>query len=433
MKCKKIAQLKYHTRQLLFKGLLEPVLAYGYCVWESITETNFKPVESLFLEVCLFITGAMKGTASRSCIHEAGLLPIRMRLNELSKIQNTKNQVNQDRKIFFYRVAPYESSLDRLDLRSTPIEKLTKKQVIKLSNSSQWFGYVDGSKKDDMVGASVYYTNLKTKSMHSLNWKLFNYHTIEDAEFFAICMALSLTTTSQWTQAVIFTDSFSIFSRLKSLQQNKLPFINRKLVEINNLLRTLNRKVIIQWIPSHSGIFGNEIADQLAKDGARRNYINVKDLVTITSTIPPNLAQHKSYLEEDKQSALSHWWLSPEKKQISPLFQNLIKPDQQIFKLHNDLNFRQSQKLTWLRTFVMPLNQQLYKMQIKHSPICTWCENGKEECPNHFLIECPHWRDLRTQCNLNICNDYVTIISNQYKEAIEFVEKTNRFPAHRKI
>ena len=431
IRCKKITQLNYSTRRLLFLGLLEPLISYGFIVWKKISKKNFSPIDSFFLITCRFITGAMKGTASRTCFHEAGLPPIRIRLNELIRAEKIKKQVSQSRKIFFERVCPFNGNLDNFILRYSPIAKISIKQVIKLSSSSQWIAFVDGSKKGPMVGAGVYYTNPETNSMQSQHWKLLNHHTIDDAEFFAIYMALLLASQSQWSSATIFTDSFSVFSRLKQFQQGKLPFINHKLVEINNSLRLLKRKIVIQWIPSHSNIYGNDMADKLAKEGAQKEQIQVHDLLAITSIIPPNFSHHKVDLQVKKNEIIKQWWNTPENI-VSPVLSALAIPDDEIKTLHLNLNYRQSQILTWLRSYVMPLNLQKFKMKISDNPLCSLCNTQEEESPYHFLIKCPFWNNLRLQCYLDVHNkDYNHIITNNYRAAIDFVQKSNRFPSNR--
>ena len=59
---------------------------------------------------------------------------------------------------------------------------------------------------------------------------------------------------------VFLTDSWSVLDSLAGHGEHNL---RRKLY---NILE--HRSVIIQWIPAHSGIKGNEHADRLAKQGA---------------------------------------------------------------------------------------------------------------------------------------------------------------------
>ena len=64
-------------------------------------------------------------------------------------------------------------------------------------------------------------------------------------------------------KAVFLSDSLSA---LQSLTSEKPDDSQKRLMDtINELAQST--KVVLQWIPSHTNIAGNEIADQLAKEG----------------------------------------------------------------------------------------------------------------------------------------------------------------------
>ena len=84
------------------------------------------------------------------------------------------------------------------------------------------------------------------------------------AETEAILQATSIIQDSvqQCTQVVFLTDALSV---LQALQNSKLPHLSRA---VHILGQT--RRVVLQWIPAHCGITGNEKADVLAKEGAQK-------------------------------------------------------------------------------------------------------------------------------------------------------------------
>ena len=62
----------------------------------------------------------------------------------------------------------------------------------------------------------------------------------------------------------ILTDSLSVLQSLAS--GNPEDNILRKLIQSLNSLKS-RTTAILQWVPAHTGIHGNEVADQLAKVG----------------------------------------------------------------------------------------------------------------------------------------------------------------------
>ena len=67
-------------------------------------------------------------------------------------------------------------------------------------------------------------------------------------------------------KAVFLSDSLSA---LQSFTSETPDDSHKRLMDNINVLAQ-STKVILQWIPAHTGIVGNEIADQLAKEGKKK-------------------------------------------------------------------------------------------------------------------------------------------------------------------
>ena len=84
------------------------------------------------------------------------------------------------------------------------------------------------------------------------------------AETEALMQAASIVQTSDndFHQVVFLSDALSI---LQAFQNNKLPHLTEALQQVAH-----DRRVVLQWIPAHCGVPGNELADRLAKQGAKK-------------------------------------------------------------------------------------------------------------------------------------------------------------------
>ena len=128
---------------------------------------------------------------------------------------------------------------------------------------------------------------------------------------------------------------------------------------INELAQST--KVVLQWIPAHTGIAGNKIADQLAKEG-RKKY---------------QPSSHLSYKEtrtliRNRQKSTFSASIGGYNPQKDPLHQLSRHEQTTIFRL---------------RTGHCGLKGHLKKFGIQPSALC---DCGKDDqTPNHFLQSCP--------------------------------------------
>ena len=92
--------------------------------------------------------------------------------------------------------------------------------------------------------------------------KLHTHATIFSAELYAIFAAITIIY-NQPHQFVIFTDSLSSLKAIENFSNSKHHLV----FNIIKLLKQLPcNKIILEWVPSHMGIEGNESADKIAKE-----------------------------------------------------------------------------------------------------------------------------------------------------------------------
>ena len=134
-------------------------------------------------------------------------------------------------------------------------------------NAESWTEvYTDGSAteatKDGGAGVFIKYTEGEAK----LSYATGKYSTNYKAETMAMKNAaeeLCRNSNKIKPNTVILTDALSVLQGLKNMKEKELDPLRRELMNL-----TTKTKVVLQWIPAHCGIQGNEIADSLAKEGS---------------------------------------------------------------------------------------------------------------------------------------------------------------------
>jgi len=99
-------------------------------------------------------------------------------------------------------------------------------------------------------------------------WNLGPSIEVADAEVIGIIKALEQSSqiiTTGPTTFYLFVDSQAAIQRLQGYTYHAV-----KAQRLTRLLVNKGHKVEIQWCPSHVGVIGNEIADQLAKQGLEK-------------------------------------------------------------------------------------------------------------------------------------------------------------------
>ena len=133
--------------------------------------------------------------------------------------------------------------------------------------------YTDGSKTDNRVAAAATSDGLSAQVRLPGNGSIFT------AELQALKMSFNIVKNCHGDHFIIFTDS----SSLQDLDGNNCdhPFI-QDILKLFNYCCSVNKKVVLAWVPSHVGIKGNEKADQLAKHAFKKNVfylINFRNLI----------------------------------------------------------------------------------------------------------------------------------------------------------
>jgi ribonuclease HI len=223
---------------------------------------------------------------------------------------------------------------------------------------------------NNKVGFGIYIP----KYNYEFKSRISDFLSIYTAELTAIKFSLIwLLENNIQENTTIYSDSLSA---LQSIQNKKSKTRPNTIIEILELNQKLRQSVTIAWIPSHSGIRGNEVADLLAKTSLNHPAINLK-------------IKHEAY---ETHSLIYYFikkkWDSHFKNSNTCKFNKIIQP-QISFCVKFSSKIRKKEVLiTRLRLGKCKLNKYLKDMRCHHDGLCTLCL--QPENIEHFLLDCPH-------------------------------------------
>ena len=127
--------------------------------------------------------------------------------------------------------------------------------------------YTDGSKQDEKVACAVISPNFTDSIRLPDNSSIFT------AEAKAIDIALYHIRDQPEKQFIIYSDSLSVLRSLKNLDHRN-PLIQQIFRKYNYL--SACKEIVFCWLPSHTNIRGNELADLEAKSALSLSITNLK-------------------------------------------------------------------------------------------------------------------------------------------------------------
>ncbi|KAM7309599.1 uncharacterized protein ISCGN_006603 [Ixodes scapularis] len=158
----------------------------------------------------------------------------------------------------------------------------------------------------------------------------------------------------------IYTDSQEA---IRALQQRKIPPDLRSVLD--EALRALNpSSVTVRWVPGHSGITGNELVHQLAREMQIRAPV-------IPWPSPPT-----------SDDALIY------KRSINFYYKQLRNSQQRLPRPHPNLNVAQTHVLRKIQTNTVLTPARLFLLRRRSDPSCPNCPSPYANL-EHCLLQCP--------------------------------------------
>ena len=407
------------TLKRLYTGRVRPVLEFGMTSWGTLAKTNFDRVNKVQNQATRIITGAMKSTPIQELETITGLQPLWDRRDTKLLTQAAKFKRLQDHPMKDRLSQPTKGRLKSrgsfvhlsrtLEKQHLDILNQDPKEIPRCRAVPAWSGgtpplirctipgvgpkdsqsgperksytlehlhaqypkenwtrvYTDGSAEDAVRngGAGIYiqYPGGREDRI-CFATGLFSTNYKAEAEALKAAAAHIEKSTFSSPSVVFLTDALSVLQALQSGNNTELNDLSSALAPL-----CTSHTVILQWIPSHCDLHGNEAADSLAKEGSHQEQTDRSTSYTEAKTIIRAEQLRQWHQQHPRYDRSDPFHLLPRREQVV------------IFRLRTGHN---------------RLNHHLFtKFHIGQSEQCP-CGTGSQTT-EHLLQSCPLHEALR--------------------------------------
>ena len=182
--------------------------------------------------------------------------------------------------------------------------------------------FTDGSLQNEGAGCAFVIPEIS----YYERYKLEKGTSIFSAELFALEKALEFAYQSNHENIIILSDSKSVLQTLKTQKSTRVNYLLKLMHKMNKQGKLLK----LQWVPSHLGIHGNELADRAAKAAVIDNDLPTTIIDLSPSEVYPKIKQAGKtiWLKEFRLQAENLAWCDPLTTVINhPVFVDKSKRD----------------------------------------------------------------------------------------------------------
>ena len=355
--------LKHEALKTIYKGAILPLLSYAAPVWINALdkEVNCKKYNRAQRLINIKIAKSFRTVSNEALCIINGLTPIVIKIKEIAKEFQRREGDNLllDEPVHF-RNWPHPA--DIVEIGEVDDNKMYNIEL-----------YTDGSKYENGVGSGVA-AFVNKELVHQSCYKLDSRCSNNQAEQYAIIKALEIAeqlprTINQHKTIALRTDSHITLDSLRN------PNNHNNLIEgIRQKIRDLSRgnwTVDISWVKAHVGNYGNEVADLLAKQGARSAQQPEFNKIPRSSLIRELRTESKEIWQNEWQSTSK----GAETKQYFPSVSQRLSTNLPI-----------SPNLTSMLTGHGKMKTYFSRFHIQEDATC--CCNGEPQTVDHIIQHC---------------------------------------------
>lgn len=388
----------------IYTAIVKPLLAYGSYLWWRGTESTYPKSKLNHLQrtACLAITGAMCTTPQAAM--EALLFLPKLDDHIKAEAKNTAYRLRDNISDLQRMTADHTKILNELyehnlllqaKSDSIPIKyNFDKNFEVHIHNKEDWVNghvsidfyshvyFTDGAVSADNSGYGALYARDHTVIKGSCGKEA----TITQAEIAAIhACCIDARQKRLDGKISIYSDSLGALNALNSYEIKS--GLTLECVEMLNKIAE-NAIVNLFWIPAHSGFYGNEVADRIAKFAAREHKLSVE----------PQIAMVKA-----KVRKTTDFWLASQAKISWATTRGcdhtkyfLKNMDDRITSTLLNMSKENIRIITGFLTGHCKVNSHLARLRIRDDPDCDLCGDSSETA-RHLLCECSNLTSIREQ------------------------------------
>jgi ribonuclease HI len=399
--CRRFFGLRWGLRpkyvHWLYTMVVLPYLTYGCSVWWQrcgviAVQTKLSHLQRM---ACLGITGAMRTTPTAAMEVMLNLPPLHFFIRKCARL--TLNRI---------RVAGFQPCPSSSDERSwnklvaeIPLLMSPQDNILRVLDAEKNFNalflsdtftlehlnglghvvYTDGSVTNHGAGAGVFSSSLQL----NLSVALGICCSVYQAEIYSIILALKKLSELGLlnSRIVICTDSQLA---IHSLQSYKID--SALTLECLALMREFSEPLTIVWVPSHSGVPGNETADHLARLGSAKKFVGPE----------PCLGLDRHYFKKQTNQWLlrehvNHWQSLTSCRDAKLYF---VTPNVSVSKYLLNLDRSKLSSLVRALSGHCRFNYHMSKLGLASNPLCPQCESDADT-PYHLICLCPYYALVR--------------------------------------